>query len=538
MQKIILNTTDSALNRVVDNIDTNFQEIQQDVDVVGNSVSDVQDTVDSITVDQTAPANPSISSITESGYIVDGVLFSEVTVTYTSPSPLGNFKGVYFVVKNYRGSSQLVKEAEHNFSGAAGGTASFNVTLQRTNETITVYLVPKNNFGVSPQDWTTAPNTTVTLDGDASAPNAPSGLTGTATTVGIALTWTANTELNLAGYKVYRNTVNTFGTATLLNNIGVARAGAPSYFDATGSYVHVYFYWITAVNTAGQESTNSSSVSAISGGNAVTGIVAQGNFAAITSDTTITLYYDGTNLSNSFILRLADSTTVTVPTGSTAITGLTASTSYRFYPYYDVLLNSVQFVTGGSGSPAISFAASSSATTLSTASSLANSPGRIRLATPAFDVSTTAPASPPGGGGGGGGGDPDCLAPWMELETEEGFILAEDLEIGDSIRTPKGWSKVVKVKKPEQNILVKIRVASGAVLECSPLHPIGIADGNWRYAASVKLGDFLVTEDGASEVVDWQLVPMKYVSIHPSLHPYHEFYCNGILSHNRPMDKY
>lgn len=543
MNKIILNTADSPLNRTMTEIDTNFRETQSQLDDLGNIANSASAAVSTLVVDAIVPTNPVITSITESGYVVDGVLFSEVTATYTSPNPIGNFKGVYFVVKNYRGSAQLIKESEHNFAGNPGGSATFNVTLQRTGETITVYLVPKNNFGVSPADWTTAPSTTVVLDGNASAPNAPTGLAATSSNTGIALSWNNNAELNLSGYKLYRNTVNTFGSATVIANIGVTLSGGPSFFDNTGSYVAIYYYWVTAVNTANQESPNSSVVSAISGGNAVTGVVVQGNFGAATTTTTITLYYDGTNSSNQFTLRLPGGATKSVPTGSTAITGLIANNTYKFYGYYDVLTDAVAFVTGGSGSPAIAFATTAvggqvaaTVSALATASSATNDPGRIGLASTSVSIST--PAAGTGGGTGGGSGDPSCLAPWMELETKDGVILAEDLEVGDSLWTPEGWSEVVKIKKPQQDMLVKVRVATGAVIECSPTHPISLAKGGWRYAAELVKGDYLITEEGASEIMDWQVVPMKYVSIHPSLEPHHSFFCNGILTHNNHPSKY
>jgi hypothetical protein len=538
MKKIILNTDDAVMNRVVNDIDGNFREMQSDVDDLGSEVGTVSDTVDTIVVDQTVPGNPGISSVTESGYIVDGVLFSEVTVTYTAPKPLGNFKGVYFVVKNYRGSAQLVKESEHNFSGLGGGSASFNVTLQRTGETITIYLVPKNNFGVSPQDWTTAPSATVVLDGNASAPNAPTGLAASSTNIGIALSWTQNSELNLAGYKIYRGTTNVFGSATLLNNVGVSRSGAPSYFDATGSYVTVYYYWVTAVNTAAQESSASASVSAVSGGSAVTGFVAQGNFGLTEASTSINIYWDGTNGSNLFTLRLADGTTKSVPSGSTGTTGLSAGVTYKFYPFYNVLVDGVNFVVtaDGVGSQNMAYPSTSTAAVLSTASSELNYPGRIALASPSISITTTGGGG--GGGTGGGGGDPDCIAPWMSVETKDGEVLLEDLQVGDWVSCPEGWSEVKRIKKPEQKILVKIKIADGHSFECSPTHPLALANGKWKYAGELKLGDYLVTEDGASEVSGWELVELNYTSILPALEPYHEFFCNGVLTHNSIYNKY
>lgn len=529
--------TSGEVNRGFATLDSQVQDLSQSVDYLDNSVSDLQDTTQTL-VDNTALAGQVTGiSISESGYTIDGTVYSEVTATYTAPTPLGTFTGIFLVVKNYRGSAQLVKVAEHNFAGTAGTSASFKTTLQRTGETVTFYFVAKNSNGGTVEDWATAPSTTGVLDGNASAPNAPTGLVATSTNTGISLAWNANAESNLAGYKIYRNTVNTFGSATLLNNVGTTRSGAPNYFDATGSYVAVYYYWVTAVNTAAQESSNSAVASGVSGGNAVTGVVAQGNFGLTEASTSISIYWDGTNGSNAFTLRLADASTKSIPTGSTTITGLSSGVTYKFYPYYDVLSNAVGFVTtGGAGSPAIAFASTSAVSVLSTAAAETAYPGRIALAFTSIQITTTGGGG--GGGTGGGGGDPDCVAPWMEVETQRGIIPIEELRVGDTVTTPQGDSTVIRLKNPPQTALVQLRLESGHTFDCSPTHPLALPKDRWRYAGELKLGDVLITSDGESRLVEWKLKPLNYTSVLPHLEPHHEFYCNGVLTHNQIMAKY
>jgi hypothetical protein len=190
--------------------------------------------------------------------VIDGVLYSEVTCSYTSPTPLGTFAGVFLVAKNYRGSAELVKIHEHTYTGVAGGSASFKTTLQRTNETITLYLVAKNSSEAARSDWGNAPSQTVVLDGNASAPNAPTGLSASATRFGVSLSWTENSESNLAGYNVYRNSSNNSGTATKIAPIQATKTGSASYQDNTADPNATNYYWIKAVNTADLVSSFSS----------------------------------------------------------------------------------------------------------------------------------------------------------------------------------------------------------------------------------------------------------------------------------------
>jgi hypothetical protein len=77
----------------------------------------------------------------------------------------------------------------------------------------------------------------------------------------IDLSWTPNSETDLAGYFVYRQDVDASGavaaTATRLNQTPVV---GPAYRDQTAKPGHWYVYRVTAVDTAGNESPPSESV--------------------------------------------------------------------------------------------------------------------------------------------------------------------------------------------------------------------------------------------------------------------------------------
>lgn len=89
-----------------------------------------------------------------------------------------------------------------------------------------------------------------------SPPSVPAGLT--ASGAGISLNWNDNTEANLAGYNVYRSTTSG-GTYTKLN---AALLASSDYLDGATSIGVTYFYKVTAIDNAGNESAQTAFVSA------------------------------------------------------------------------------------------------------------------------------------------------------------------------------------------------------------------------------------------------------------------------------------
>ena len=104
---------------------------------------------------------------------------------------------------------------------------------------------------------------------DTFPPHTPSGLEGipggaTAADRSIDLSWTPNTDADLAGYIVYRQEIDlkgvAAGTATRLN---VTPVVGPAYRDQTAVAGHRYAYRVTAVDTAGNESAPSDAIQEI-----------------------------------------------------------------------------------------------------------------------------------------------------------------------------------------------------------------------------------------------------------------------------------
>jgi hypothetical protein len=129
---------------------------------------------------------------------------------------------------------------------------------------------------------------------------------------------------------------------------------------------------------------------------------AGGGFQAVATSTSVTFYYDGTNGSSIVVVYRADGTATQIPAGKTVVTGLSPSTTYYFYPYYDERSRSLLWVAGTVGNVAIAFTAPSSfaAQTARLAHHIPLTPGTyIQVTTPSGGSSP----SPVGGGFGGTG---------------------------------------------------------------------------------------------------------------------------------------
>ncbi len=138
----------------------------------------------------------------------------------------------------------------------SGGTASTTWPgLAGTTDYEWYAVVNDGNGSTSGANWTF----TTTVDNV--APAAPSDLAATPGANSVSLTWTANTEPDLAGYNVHRSTSSPVSTAgTPLN--GLTLVAGPSYLDSTAVGDTEYFYVVTAVDVSDNESGASNQVSA------------------------------------------------------------------------------------------------------------------------------------------------------------------------------------------------------------------------------------------------------------------------------------
>ena len=96
-----------------------------------------------------------------------------------------------------------------------------------------------------------------TSSADVTPPSVPTGLTATATTSGVVVSWTANTEADLAGYHMYRS-ASASGPFIRLNAVLLT---SPSYEDTLAPN-GTSFYAVTAVDASGNQSAQSVAASA------------------------------------------------------------------------------------------------------------------------------------------------------------------------------------------------------------------------------------------------------------------------------------
>lgn len=188
------------------------------------------------------------------------------------------------------------------------------------------------------------------------------------------------------------------------------------------------------------------------------------------------------------ILR-SDGTVTSPSNGSYAVTGLVSSTAYKFYPYYDEISGSVQFVVGQSGntgSPAAAYTVSTNA-----CAQQQNLQSRIPLSN--GPVSGSTPASGLSSGGDGGSGV--CL--WhrsVVMHRERGVVELHTCQVGDWILGRKGrWTQIQFLKSAPCDTWVVIELSNGETIRCTPTHHFTLPSGLTMCAGDLALSDFMFT---------------------------------------------
>ncbi|MDP2923520.1 MAG: hypothetical protein Q8O30_07390, partial [Candidatus Omnitrophota bacterium] len=118
-----------------------------------------------------------------------------------------------------------------------------------------------NNFSITSKDIVSNESEAVaiTIILDTTAPNPPQGLSAVAGDTKVDLSWTTNTEPDLAGYNIYRSTTSGLGYA----KINASLITTTTYQDTGLINDTTYYYVVTAVDTVGNESEHSNEAVAI-----------------------------------------------------------------------------------------------------------------------------------------------------------------------------------------------------------------------------------------------------------------------------------
>ena len=180
---------------------------------------------------------------------------SEVSVSFSrDPSDI-SFAGVQIWFTGYHGSTTPALMA-------SGTTSPISFICDTTNETVTVQALPIGSTGLS-APLSFAISTTVKLDGIVSAPPQPTIVQEQlATPTGYQFSFdqivlSAGDEDVIASYNVYRNTVNNASTSSVIRTIkhDPTNNGNPIVVQDIVNRGTLMWYWITAVNTKGLESS-------------------------------------------------------------------------------------------------------------------------------------------------------------------------------------------------------------------------------------------------------------------------------------------
>jgi chitodextrinase len=164
--------------------------------------------------------------------------------------------------------------------------------------------------------------------GDTTPPATPTGVTATAGDASVSLDWTSNTETDLAGYNVYQSTDNTTFTKVNTSLITTKPYSITGLTNGT-----TYYFTVSSVDTSGNESTQSTSVSSTP---TVGDTTPPGEVTALSethTDTTVDLTWTNptdTDFSHSKVYRDGVLVGNNITTASFSDSGLTAGTDYTY----------------------------------------------------------------------------------------------------------------------------------------------------------------------------------------------------------------
>jgi fibronectin type 3 domain-containing protein len=111
---------------------------------------------------------------------------------------------------------------------------------------------------------------------DTTPPSAPTGLTGSPGDMIVNLSWNANLEADLAGYRVYRSLTS----GGPYNNVDQVGKDTTSYQNTKVFNMVTYYYVVTAIDKADNDSDYSNEVTVIPGSEPVTVVFQQGDGGA------------------------------------------------------------------------------------------------------------------------------------------------------------------------------------------------------------------------------------------------------------------
>lgn len=162
-----------------------------------------------------------------------------------------NWETCQIYISNYLGNNNYVYLTE-------GSISPLSLLLEMTGEIVTFQFVSQNNNGET--NIGSGPTVTHVLNSVSTNPPAPSVNTQqTANATGFQFSFNVESGLLddvIQAYKIYRNTTNTFSGAQIIKIIPSTNTTGIIYnFQDILSSISNYYYWVSAVNTSGLESS-------------------------------------------------------------------------------------------------------------------------------------------------------------------------------------------------------------------------------------------------------------------------------------------
>lgn len=235
--------------------------------------------------------------------------------------------------------------------------------------------------------------------------------------------------------------------------------------------------------------------------------IVSGAFAYTSNGTSITWFWDGTNGSFILIVNWPDRSVTQIPPSSIQVTGLANSTTYNFFPYFDVVQGGIFFAAdsgAGIGTPPIAFAAAAS---ILVATAIQAQDNHVPL-----NLSNMSAATTGGGAGGGSGGG------------RFGGCVAEDTEV-----TPLGGD-LFSYLVPAHD-WIEIQSMTGRKLRAVPEHRIFTEEGCLRMA-HLTPGMRALTLDGLEYIRSVERIQEPAKKRLVWVPKGNVYAANGILSHN------
>ena len=250
--------------------------------------------------------------------------------------------------------------------------------------------------------------------------------------------------------------------------------------------------------------------------------VIDGQFSfACASDSTCTIYWDGTNSSSVFKIRRADQTVTVVPGSSISLSGLTHDVKYQAYAFW-VPFNAcgLGFSAGQHGTPQIAIASTDSDTIAKQAEAEASRAGREPLG----NISWTQPTS-----GGSSSATTTTTPPTRQTGT---CVMVNTLIEPVHEISPWDW-RTVHHPETDWTQIVTDNLMS---LRCTNNHPLYDDDMEQRRADWFKSGKWIATQFGPQKIADTTEFYRDCTKMEVQMKSGHLFWANGFLSHNTKLD--